>query len=124
MIIKNNKMKSGITCFMLIFATIVLLVIVVFFRDRFLFFMAGYDYKLAKDTSVESFKVYAAIQKWRIALVGLTFLVGIASVICCRNMEWLTHKWYYTIGKFLGIITCILMIVILVMYIVLPKRLF
>ena len=61
-------MKSAIICIILIIATIVLLAVVLFFRDKFLFFMAGYDYELMKGTSVESFKAHAAIQKWRLGL--------------------------------------------------------
>jgi hypothetical protein len=116
-------MKSAIICFILIVATIVLLAVVLFFRDRVLFFMAGYDYELTKGTSVESFKAHAVIQKWRLALVGLTFLVGAICTILCRNMSRVSDSWYYTAGKFLGIITCIIMVVFLFMYMILPKRL-
>lgn len=116
-------MKSAITCLILIVATMFFLIVVLFFRDKFLFFLSGYDYEMTRSTSVESFKAHAEIQKWRLALFGLTFLIGAACFIVCRNMERVAENWYYTAGKFLGIITCILMIVILVIYIVLPKRL-
>jgi hypothetical protein len=116
-------MKPILICLTLIVTTLLLLTVVLFFRDRVLFFLAGYDYVLIKSTSVEAFKAYAAIQKWRWALVGLTVLAGLSCAIVCRNTGKTDSTWYYTIGKFLGIITCIIMVVILCMYIVLPKRL-
>jgi hypothetical protein len=117
-------MKSSITCFLLVIITFFFLVVVLFFRDRFLFFLGGYDYEMTRTTSVESFKAHAAIQKWRLAIFGLTLFLGIACFFTCRSMEKIEiGGWYYTVGKLVGIITSILMIVIFIVFSILPKRL-
>ena len=117
-------MKSSVACFLLIIVTFFFLVIVLFFRDRFLFFLAGYDYEMTRTTSVESFKAHAEIQKWRLTLFGLTLFLGIACFVTCRNIEKIeVGGWFYSIGKLVGIITSILMIIIFIVFSILPKRL-
>lgn len=116
-------MKSQVS-HILIVITLVLSVIVLFFRDRFLFYITGYDNSLIHSTSVESFKAHAAIHIWRFVLIGITFFSGIICIVTCRNMEKKTDEWIYVIGKFLGIITCVVMGIILFMYLILPKKLF
>jgi hypothetical protein len=122
---KCNCMKSSTLCFLLIGATIFLTIVVLFFRDRFLFSLAGYDYEVTKTTSVESFKAHAEIQKWRLALFIITFIFGISCFITCRRMENLEDgAWYFILGKFLGIFTSIIILIIFIVLAILPKRLF
>lgn len=117
-------MKPSAICFSMIIFTIFLLIIVLFFRDRFLFFLMGYDYQMTKTASVESFKAHGAIQKWRLILFGLTLLLGTTSIITFTKMEKAANGgWYYTAGKLLGIITSIIMIIIFIVFIILLKRL-
>jgi hypothetical protein len=118
-------MKSSTLCFLLIGATIFLTIVVLFFRDRFCFSLAGYDYEVTKTTSVESFKAHAEIQKWRLALFIITFIFGINCFITCRRMENLEDgAWYFILGKFLGIFTSIIILIIFIVLAILPKRLF
>lgn len=117
-------MKIKIFCVGFVLVTLFLLIVVLFFRDRVLFLLAGYDYKLAKSTSVEAFKANAAIYKWRMVLFGLTFLSATASIILCRRMEKISPHWGYTAGKFLGIAACILMTIIFIIHLIIPKRVF
>jgi uncharacterized membrane protein YidH (DUF202 family) len=117
-------MKPSTVCFLTITFTLFCLIIVLFFRDRVLFFLMGYNYEMTKTVTVESCKAHEAIQKWRLILFGLTLLLGITSIVTCTRMEKAaTGGWYYTTGKLLGIITTILMIFIFIMFIIIPKRL-
>ena len=117
-------MKSPVVCFLTIILTVFLLTITLMFRDRFLYFLLGYDPEITSTTSVASFKAHAAIQKWRLILLGLTFLLGIVSVIiCAKNEKIATGSWLYTAGKFIGIVATVIVIVILIIFIILPKRL-
>lgn len=117
-------MKSPLIFWFLIVVNILLLVIVLFFRDKFLFFFLGYDFDLMKSTSVESFKVYSVIQKWRIALIVLTLISGACCFVFCKKISNQSNDWYYLAGKVIGILNFVLAVVILIMIIILPKRIF
>ncbi|MEO6719446.1 MAG: hypothetical protein ABIN67_03730 [Ferruginibacter sp.] len=118
-------MKSPAILFFVIVTNIFLLTIVLFFRDRFLFFLAGFNFNLTKETSVESFQAFAAIQKWRIGIIVITIFIGAVNIICCKMLEKTRgSKWYLTTGSMLGSLSVIFMIIILFMSIIVPNRVF
>lgn len=112
--------KAKFLCGIAIFVNLLLLISVLFFRDRFLFFILGYDYQLTKSASAESFEAFEAVHPGRIILLCLTLLSGIVSFFICRNFEKKFDSWYYSIGKFIGLFSVILMIVIAIAISVLP----
>ena len=117
-------MKPSLLFWLLIVVNILLLVILLFFRDKFLFFILGYDSDLMKSTSVELFMAYSVIQRWRIALVVFTLISGVCCFMFCKNISNQSDGWYYSAGKVIGIINFILAVVILIMIMILPKRIF
>lgn len=120
----ENNMRTKLLCISLLGMTILLLIIVLFFRDRTLFFLAGQDYALSKETSVNAFKAYASIQKWRIALICMTLLISVVSFFLCSKMAKQEGYWVYTFGKYLSLVASLLMGLILLASVVLPKRIF
>ena len=113
--------KAKLVCGIAIFINVLLLIIILFFKDRFLFFILGYDYQLTKSASDESFEAYKVVHPWRIVLLCLTLLAGIVCFYICWSFERKIDSWYYTIGKFVGLLSVILMIVILIAIIILPS---
>ena len=74
-----------------------LVVIVVFFLNKFLYVLHGYDTNSANTVDVRSFKVYKVIYRTKVIVVFIGFLLSIAELIYARRVLLQYPNFGYTI---------------------------
>jgi hypothetical protein len=108
-----------ISLFILMLATTTIL----FFRDRFLFFLHGYEKELLKITSVEAVKAHAQIYKSKILILVGGLILSIITLFFSRKL--LSQNEYLIYEIIYGV--CILIVIVFLIncffLFFLPKRL-
>lgn len=117
-------MKQGTILVLLFVLSVLFLVITMFYYNRFLFFLHGYDKDLLKSTEVEAFVAYKKIYHSK-------FILFIVSVVTSVVAFAVTHKYlkrdkgnvvYRVIYIVEGVISFVLFINLLAFFLF-PKRL-
>ena len=74
-------MRNIIIFIFLFIITLLLAIIVVFFRDQFLFFLHGFDVSLIKDSKPESYEAYPKIYKSKVIIIFVGFALSIVTLL-------------------------------------------
>lgn len=98
-------------------------IITIFFRDRFLFYLYGYDSSLLNNTTVEAFEAYKSIYNGKLFLILASISVTGVSALITRRHRLMSGNTYVRIIFLVEIAVALILLIILLMYFALPKRL-
>jgi hypothetical protein len=105
------------------FLSFFLAVVVLFYRDQFLFFIHGLDKNLIGSTSVESFNAYKKVYSSKVILL----ITGLASsglgFFISRKLLSIGTLGLLRVVYILNAVLLILFLALLILMLVLPKRL-
>jgi len=85
--------RNNIIFFAILFIAITLAIAFLFFRDDFLFFINGYDIRLAKTTTAESFQAYKTIYKSKVIIVLLETFLSLITLLMSRKV-FISKKYF------------------------------
>lgn len=108
-------MKLTVFVYVSFIIMLILAVIALFFQNKFLFFLHGYDSSLIGDTKVESFIAYKNIYKSRLLLYVIGFLSSLVALFFSNKSN---SKLIFTISLLLGL----LFLAMIFFYFFLPKK--
>jgi hypothetical protein len=117
-----NKIRRISLTFYAIVLTfnLVLFIVVLGFFNQVLFLVYGYDLKLVKDTSIESFEAYRNIYKSRLPiLLSLSALSAVSFIWTVRTAKNFS-KWLYAILFLAFGIIALVSLTFLLFYFIIP----
>jgi hypothetical protein len=105
------------------FTSILLAVVVLFYRDQFLFFIHGLDKNLIGSTSVESFNAYSKVYSSKVVLLIIGLVSSGLGVFISRKLLPIDTSVSLRVVYILDAVLLILFMALLILMWVLPKRL-
>jgi hypothetical protein len=96
-------------------------VIAVFFLNKFLFYIHGYNIDLTKDASVEAFAAYKAIYKSKVVFVIAGLVLSVILLLFARKLTLVNPLFIYTVVYGICWLMAITFLIFCVFFIILPK---
>ena len=88
-------MKYKVLFFISFFMLLALAVLVLFFLNKFLFLIHGFDMNSTKNTTAETFKAYKTIYKSKLLVMVLGLILSIVSLLFARKISVQNPCWKY-----------------------------
>ncbi len=97
-------------------------IIVAFFRDRFLFFLHGFDINLINDTKVESFVAYQKIYTSKAIMIFAGLVISIVTLLFSNRILSQNHNWGFRFVYWICWLFVVVFAINCFFFSVLPKR--
>lgn len=94
-----------------------------FFRDKFLFYLHGYDPSLLNSDKAESFNAYKTIHGDKPLLILVSFIIVSVSAFITKRFRISNAGEFLRLIYLIEILLAFLLLALLLVYFILPKRL-
>lgn len=91
-------MKLNIYFFISFLVMLALTIIVVFFLNKFLFFIHGFDMNSTNNTTVDTFKAYKTIYKSKVLIIISGLIISIILLVFARKLSLQNPYWEYQLA--------------------------
>lgn len=114
-------MKLNIYFFISFLVMLALTIIVVFFLNKFLFFIHGFDMNSTNNTTVDTFKAYKTIYKSKVLIIISGLIISIILLVFARKLSLQNPYWEYQLAYGICWVITIIFIILNIFLVFLPK---
>lgn len=116
-------MRLNILFFSFFILSLALAMILIFYQNRVLFYLHGYDRGLINAYTAESFAAYKAVYKTKIVLLFVGFFLSLITWLLSLKVTVGQYPIIHKILQWGSFAIMVLFLVLICMFYILPKRL-